>query len=357
MKINLRIPVGDAILVVVICAGTFNFAAAADGADKTTMVARTLGDYVNADGTSPDGIANNVDDTAAMKAALGAGPGIVHIGPGHFRFGDVTIPSNVMVTGAGRATVIHANGENKTIFRQVDTHHWSLRDMVLDGGAARDWKEAKDLGQCGVLVHGSRDWEMSGLFVRNMNGAGIQMLSVYDAQPWTSKGTIMNVQAAGNYAGIRFDERAEFINASALGCWNNVIGCVIHGGNIKVTNSNFNSNLTGMLIEDKDNGSHGSITNCLLNHNHLHSLHCRNAENGMIVNACCFFYATMLIENSKGVNITSSQIGCNVTVAGEGVNRIAGNNLHVGKFTREFSPDTILQDNFTPDRSWERNRP
>jgi len=132
---------------------------------------------------------------------------------------------------------------------------------------------------------------------------------------------------------------------------------VIHGGNIKVTNSNFNSNLTGMLIEDKDNGSHGSITNCLLNHNYLHSLHCRNAENGMIVNACCFFYATMLIENSKGVNITSSQIGCNVTVAGEGVNRIAGNNLHVGKFTREFSPDTILQDNFTPDRSWERNRP
>jgi hypothetical protein len=32
----------------------------------------------------------------------------------------------------------------------------------------------------------------------------------------------------------------------------------------------------GISIEDKENGSHGAISNCLVNHNHKLALHCRD---------------------------------------------------------------------------------
>jgi len=316
------------------------------GAQETPAFARDLRDFPNADDKPPDGQDNGADDTAAMRAALDAGPGLVRIGPGHYRFGDVTIPAGVTVQGAGRGTVIHKTGAD-TIFRQDKGNGWILRDLVLDGGAEGDWKERKDLGEAGILVKSSIEWEISGIVVRNVSGAGIQMTWVYTSSPWKTNGTILNVQATGSYAGIRFDERAEYINASALGCWDNVIGLVIHGGNIKVTNSNFNSNRTGVLIEDKDNGSHGSITNCLVNHNLEYSLRCRNVTNGMPVDACCFFDGTMLIEDSTGVSVTSGIISCPVKVTGKGVNRIAGNYVIPKDRAFDVSDSTIVQDNFS----------
>jgi len=328
---------------------------ASAGAQQAPAFARNLRDFPNADGEPPDGLDNGVDDTVAMRAALDAGPGVVRIGPGHYRFGDVTIPAEVTVVGAGRGTVVHKSGA-KTIFRQDKGNGWILRDMVLDGGAEGDWKERQDLGESGILAKSSTEWEISGVVVRNVSGAGIQMTSVYSSGPWKTNGTIMNVQATGNYAGVRFDERAEYINVSALGCWENVVGLVIHGGNIKVTNSNFNSNLTGILIEDKSNGSHGSITNCLVNHNVEYSLRCRNVTNGMPVDACCFFGGTMLIENCKGVSVTSGIISCPVKVTGKSVNRIADNYVISGSLTLESPESTIVQDNFTAAGAWDMNR-
>lgn len=307
-------------------------------------IVRNLSDYTNNDGKVPDGLDNAIDDTDAMKSALSAGPGVVRIGPGHFRFSDVEIPSDVMVVGSGLSTVVHPIG-TKVIFHQKKKNRWILRDMVLDGGADKNWKERKEQGQSGILIEHSTEWEISGLVIRNMNGAGVEITYAYSAAPWKNNGTIINVQSIRNYVGIRFGKRAEYINSSALGCYENVIGCVINGGNIKITNSNFNSNLTGILIEDKENGSHGSITNCLVNHNQKYSLLCREVNNGMLINSCCFFGGTMLIEDSEGVNVTSGIIACDVKVIGEKTNRIAGNNIR-GDFTYEFAPSTIVQDNF-----------
>ncbi len=310
-------------------------------------IARDLRDFTNADGKIPDGLDNEIDDTRAMKSALSVGPGIVRIPPGHFCFGDVEIPSDVLVVGSGRATVVHSNGA-EVIFRQEKRNRWILRDMVLDGGAEGDWKQRKDLGQSGISMEHSTEWEISGLVIRNMNGAGVEISFVYSAAPWKNNGTIINVQATGNFAGIRFGKRAEYINSTALGCYENVNGCIIHGGNISITNSNFTSNFTGILMEDKENGSHGSITNCLVNHNLKYAVLCRGVRNGMVINSCCFFGGTLLIQDSEGVNVTSCIIACHVKVTGENTNRIAGNHIRgdKGAFTYEFEPSTIVQDNF-----------
>ena len=99
---------------------------------QSSPASRNLTDYLCADGKAPDGKDNDRDDTAALVAALKAGPGIVLIGPGYYRFGSVTIPEKVTVTGSGAATIIRSNGE-KRIFNQTGVGEWSLKNLVLDG--------------------------------------------------------------------------------------------------------------------------------------------------------------------------------------------------------------------------------
>ncbi|MBI3923411.1 MAG: hypothetical protein HY318_18465, partial [Armatimonadetes bacterium] len=57
--------------------------------------ARLLSDYRNDDGSTPDGKKDATDDTPALRKALADGPGLVYIGPGSYRFGEVTIPPSV----------------------------------------------------------------------------------------------------------------------------------------------------------------------------------------------------------------------------------------------------------------------
>lgn len=326
-----------------------------DGKEIQMNRQRSLKQYNNADAISPDGLDNDVDDTIAFQSAISDGPGIVFVPPGFYRCGNINIPSGVMLMGAGPATVIRSNGA-KQIFKQSG-NNWRIRDLVLDGEAGGNWQVAmgdpkggwqtqKDLGCTGLLLRGCSEFQISGIIVRNFSGVGIQIEHTARSSycRWATQGHIYDVVASGNYIGLRFDERAEYINASMLTCQGNVIGCVVNAGNVKVTDSNFTNNKTGMVIEDKDNGSHGNISGCFLNHNEL-SLLCRNVKLGMTIANCCFF-GPIRIEDSVGVNIANSIMGSGVTVTGEGANRIAGN-YFVENSTMNISTSTIVSDNFT----------
>jgi len=310
---------------------------------------RQLSDFTNADGSAPDGKDNKTDDTSAMRKALAAGPGIVHVGAGFYRFGDVTVPKGVTIVGAGPATVIRSSGP-KHVFVQKKVGEWCLRDLVLDGEAEGDWTERKDKGQAGIYIHGCLDYNVIGVVARNFAGAGVQIewTAALGPNGWNARANLDRITAVGNYIGVRFDVRAEYINATKFCCQNNVIGVVIHGGNVKLANSNITSNITGIFIEDKDNGSHGAISNCLVNHNHKLALHCRNVGNGMLIDNCCFFRGGISLENCKGVSITNGIFKCPVKVTGKNANRIAGNYV-IAPTQFNCSPATILQNNYTED--------
>ena len=250
---------------------------------------RDLGDYTNADGRPPDGRDNDIDDTPAIRKALADGPGVVRVGPGAYRWGDVAVPTGVTLIGSGPATVVRSSGP-KRIFVQDGVSDWGIRELVLDGEAKGDWKERKDAGQAGIFVRACLGYTIVGVTARNFAGAGVQLMHTagLGTNGWCSRANLDRITATGNYVGVRFDERGEYINATNLSCQNNVVGCIIHAGNVKVAASNFCSNLTGIFIEDKDNGSHGAISNCLVNHNHRLALHCRGVGYGMAIDNCCF---------------------------------------------------------------------
>jgi hypothetical protein len=330
-------------------------AESACGGVPLPLNARSLSDFTNNDGSRPDGKDDLNDDTSAIQKALAAGPGVVYIGPGFYRWSEVSIPAKVTVVGAGPATVLRPHGA-KSIFVQENLTEWGIRDLVLDGQAQGPWRNRKDEGLSGIRINKCADFTLSNITVKDFSGPGLQMTyTLAPAEGWSSPTTLDSITATGNYIGIRFDKRAEYMNATKLTCRHNVIGCVIHAGNAKIAASNFTTNIDGLLIEDKENGSHGAISNCLINHNERYALLARNAAYGMAIDNCCLFCGTIRLENCTGFNITSGIINATMEIAGKTANRIAGNYIIPEKCTFTFAPATIVQDNFTETGPWEKN--
>ncbi len=295
-----------------------------------------------------DGADAGSDCRAPMEAALSEGPGVVYVPPGVYRMGGVTLPPGVAVVGAGRSTVISSNGA-PAVFSLSGCREWAVRDLVLDGGARGDWKARQDLGRAGILIDACVDYDVTNVTVRNFDGAGIQCLNTTTFCP---RGSIDRVAAYANYCGVRFDFRGEYINASGFSCENNVYGCVIHAGNVRLASSIFSCNTYGLYVEDKENGSHGAISNCLVNHNDF-PLVCRGVRIGLAIQGCSFFCGTMLLEESVGVDISSGILSCSVRTVGPGANRFAGNFMRLRDVcTFDLSPSTIVEGNFTESGPW-----
>lgn len=317
-------------------------------------IERNLSDFHSADGRSPDGKDSRDDDSEALCRAIAAGPGIVRIGPGWYRFGDIAVPRGVTVVGAGPGTIVRSNGSSQ-IFRQTGLSQWRICDLVLDGENTGDWHGRKDQGRHGIMVEKCFGFEISGVTVQRFDGPAIEICST-DLGPsggaFCDGGVLDRITAKQNLIGIRFNKRAEYIHATRLTCYQNTTGAVIHGGNIKLGDSNFCSNVDGLLIEDKENGSHGAIANCLFNHNERNALWAKNVAYGMTFSNNCFFYGQIVIEDSVGVNIQGGQISCSVLVSGKGVNRVADNYVIPEAFRFTFTPATIVQNNFTATGPW-----
>jgi len=298
------------------------------------------------------------DITAPLQSVLDQGPGMVRLGTGEFRCAGLRIPEGVMLVGEGAATVLRL-GDGDTIIRQQDVGDWALRDLALAGNAEGDWTEREDRGERGIDISGCWGYDISGVTARDFHGAGIRIAytALFTGQaPFCNGGNLDRVTAHGCHAGLIFDTRGEYLNAVAISAYHNVTGVVIHAGNVKLTGSNICSNIDGVYIEDHENGSHGALGNCLVNHNQRHALWCRNAKNGMFIVNCCFCYGDITLEDSQGIVIEGGELCCNLIIRGEGVNRIAGNYVvpYPGICERfEFSPSVILDGNFTAEGPWE----
>lgn len=326
-------------------------------ASVPVVAERLLTDFQNDDGTRPDGRATAQDDSSALQKALNSGPGIVRIGPGTYRIHAVTIPENATVVGVGPATVLQAF-DARPVFLQKNVTAWRLRDLSIQGEATGEWQKRTDRAAHGMVVEDCWGYEVSGVTIRNCDGAGLQITRTNNqSSGYSDGGTLTRITARDNFIGVRFDTRAEYITASHLHCHHNVTGLMIHAGNTNIASSNIGENIDGVVIADHENGSHGSVTGCLINHNQRYALWARHVENGMTISNCCFFYGTIRLENCRGVNITSGLISASIASDGPDFNRLSGNHIIPLTFEFELAPSTLLDSNFTKTGPWEHNRP
>src|SRR5206468_2751493 len=152
------------------------------------------------------------------------------------------------------------------------------------GEATGNWNERTDRGAHGLVIDRSSGYEVSRVTVRNFDGAGLQISRTNNqGASFSDGGTLSQITASGNFIGVRFDTRAEYITASQLHCQFNVTGLLIHAGNTNIANSNIGNNVDGIVIADHDNGSHGSLNGCLANHNQRYALWTRDVQHGMAI--------------------------------------------------------------------------
>lgn len=260
------------------------------------------------------------------------------------------------MVGAGPATILQAF-DSRPVFLQGNVAGWRLRDVVIQGEANGPWQRRADYGAHGLVIEGCSGYEVSGVVIRDFDGVGLQIRRTnLGSAGFANGGILSQIVAAQCCIGVRFDTRAEYITAAQLDCHRCVTGLVIHAGNTNIANSNIGNNVDGIVVADRENGSHGSLTGCLANHNERYALWCDRAENGMAISNCCFFYGTLRIENSRGVNITNGLISASIQTLGDQFNRIAGNHIIPRSFRFDFAPSTLLEGNFTKAGPWEHNR-
>ena len=328
--------------------------------------------FKDADGQAPVGKDSMRDDTAAMTAALNVGPGIVNIAPGYYRIGNITIPEKVILVGSGESTVIRSNGA-KWIFKQSGVGHWAIRDMVLDGetkfGAGsdvgmqslydKDGNSIPDNGKAGLFIEKCYAFEIRNVVAHHFEGKAIEISnSDLSLGGYCNGGTIYYLTLYHNHTGIAFSKRAEYITATHIKSYRNLFGCIINGGNITIGESTFCTNEVGILLQDKENGSHGTIVNCLINHNMKYALLAKDVHNGHNFVGCNIFDATLKMENCRGIKIASGTIDCSIAIDCNEVNQICGNFVIDSYMkTCKISPTTIVKDNFTAKGAWVPPKP
>jgi len=301
---------------------------------------RNLADYLDA--TSGDG-----DMTVGARRALADGPGVVLVPPGMYRWNEVCIPDHVVLAGCGPSTIVCPYDPRRPVFDQAGVGAWSIRELVMRGGSD------------GLRIRDCWGYRVLGVTVEDFADCGIHVEHTRltpDAAASCDGGVLDQLRCRRNGVAVRLDERAEYVSVTASAMFRNGIGCVIHAGNVRLADCNIAANRDGVLVRDKQNGSHGIISRCLLNHNARYALHAGEVRNGMIVDSCCMYYGELLIENAAGVTVSNSQLACSIKVRGEGVNTLQGNFIVEGDGPCELSSATLAHGNYTRHGPWRFNR-
>jgi hypothetical protein len=169
-------------------------------------------------------------------------------------------------------------------------------------------------------------------------------------------GTIDGLAAVGNAIGVSIAEHGEYVTLTNSHMMQNTTGLVVRAGSTKVTQCNIASNIDGVVINDNVGGTHGMITNCLINHNQRYALDCNNVGYGVIVNACGINHAAIRLRGSAGVRITQCHVSCSVSIEGDALNLFAHNYVVEHKYNFKFSDSTLIHNNYTPNGAWRFNQ-
>ena len=115
-----------------------------------------------------------------------------------------------------------------------------------------------------------------------------------------------------NYCGIRI-KNSEYITITDCSIYRNYYGVYDSSGNTVYSGNGINGNSYGLVLNGtiEVNHAHGIVANCQFNHNSPYALVFENCDNGEIVNACQFHFATIDMKgtNCKGINFANCQFG------------------------------------------------
>jgi hypothetical protein len=290
---------------------------------------------------------DHADDTHAFKEALAAGPGIVHIPAGHFRVAAITVPTGVTLQGSGDGTLLlPAPNHHGPVILQENAHSFAIKDLAIQSAPHIQPTVPSPTHSHGILIRRCHHYRINAVTTRGFAFAGIEItrtpLGLADAA-FCDGGMLSQITSSDNAIGILFNTRGEYTVLSDSSLLRNQTGTIIHAGNCRLNACSISGNHDGIWIVDHENGSHGIISNCLINHNTRYALLARDMPNGMLINSCCFFYGAILAQRTQGLVISNCELDAPVTFE-QGKNNAFLNNNHIhawaGKPKIQLEPDT-----------------
>lgn len=241
------------------------------------------------------------------------------LGPGIFYSNaSIELTGGMTLMGSGtRTTQLIYTGAENAITGNYDTQ---VSDIWIRG-ATEDIEISSTEGEKnGIYISGESSTAIGGMVIENctftnFTGSGIKATST----GYPTRGFIINNCMFRNcYCGINLNKKTEYWKISNVISRLNYYGIIDNGGNNLITNSGFDSNEIGLLIDDEDgthgNNTHGSFSNCTMNHSGTAAIKTLGTgshllETGMVFSNCQFFYGGLNLDHVYGFGFNNCNFG------------------------------------------------
>lgn len=267
----------------------------------------------------PQGITafvEGADITASLRQMVVDGRPIFIPKGSYIVSGQIDLTNCPKIYGSATLTL---NGEF-TLFKV------SKQEVVIEGLTIIG---DKSKNQTGISFSGIR-----GLRIRNMVFKSI-MTAIYGTQCGSrihETGFISDCHFKDCITGIFADTRCEYMTISNCVLCQCSTAIKIKGGNILTTGCQITDGSIGVHILDGENGGHGVISGCQINHN-TESIKMIKVPNGYTITGSNIFYGKLTVDNcGSQIVLSGNTLACEVAISNSVV-VATGNTFHESNFS------------------------
>lgn len=271
---------------------------------------------------------DNTDRTADIMALLEQ-HGVCHLGCGTFVVSGVDMPDHTTLTGEGAATKVILREDLQEGYGVKLGSFCTVRDIYLQGSDNMTDRPTTVGQRHGLLFAGTattEDWDnqprnsmIRGCFITGFSGGGITCHGTGYSTLSCMSVSDCHIMYCG--AGINIDWYSEFHKFTNVLSEKNCYGCINNGGNNVFVNCGFNSNVTGVLMDNSrgqsPNNTHGSMVGCTINHSNNNEgvgIVALGTKAGYIFTGCQVFFSKILLEDVDGFVFDAMTYGKKVEI-------------------------------------------
>ncbi len=304
------------------------------------------------------------DDTVAIQAALTARTDI-YFPPGTCIASNLTIiNNNTRLHGNGPSSIIEMKTGSTGYLLSAGSNAIVMEDMTLFGGYTLSQKvPPADIDRSGLNINTQKNSQIRGVTIHGFRHTGMNFsvatpdrlthLVVSDSSFYNNRVAIYDLSTTGVIG------TAEYVRMSNLDIHDNAFGVYLNSGNQVIVNSKITDNQYGVYLEglQSANNGHGSITNCLINHNTT-AIYTNLITLGFSFVGNQIFEGEIYLNGSTGIVITDGVVDVNTwKFAGGGINKISNNyspNAYGNVVTHDIgsADSTVMVDNFVTPGVW-----
>ena len=276
---------------------------------------------------------DTTDRTGDIQTMLETGT--CHLGPGVFYVTGVEIPDGGAIIGSGPDTVVILDSSVTNGYTIKLKNRGLVKDLTVQGGTSAPELSSTVGSRNGIIFQGERTPSattattyrrsmVTNCYIRYFEGSGI--LCTNTGTPMDANMIISDCFIYSCNAGLNIAYYSEFhrvCNCAITSCY---YGLIDNGGNNNFANCDFSANRVGVMIDNSanqsTNNSHGSFTNCTINHsisdagvaNRGIALKLLRANLGEVFSTMQIYFGSIVIDKCVGIRFTCCNIGGEVPI-------------------------------------------